>query len=102
VYMNNQSIYHKSAVAIYLDNGDGSLTQTDYRGNIKSHPKTIAFVKNDEQGKEHIKSMKIKMNRTSFEYLYRCPNDNKPYSSNKWSRRGNVNRTRGMVISVRS
>jgi hypothetical protein len=103
--MNNQ-IYHKTSKRVYIDNGDGSLTQMDYRGNVHTHPNTIAFVKNDAQGMEYIKSLKIKMNRTSFKYLFRCPKSG-TYNKDANGKRitilnvGNVTKDRAMVISVR-
>lgn len=96
-------IYHKSKQAIYFDVGDGSLYVTDYKGNNRASgaPNTIAWTKNDAQGWEYIKALKIKRGVTKFNYLYRCPNDNQPYSKGSWSRRGSVKKSRGLVVSVR-
>ena len=102
--MNNKPLYHKSSQAFYFENGDGSLEVLDYKGNNRKDgaPNTIAWVKNDAQGWEFIKALKIKRGVTKFNYLYRCPNDNQPYSKGAWSRRGCVTKSRGKVISVRA
>lgn len=103
--MNNQ-IYHKTSKRYYIDNGDGSLTQMDYRGNVHTYPNTIAFVKNNAEGWEYIDKLKIKLNKSSFTYLYRCPKSG-TYNKNAngklitYVRKGNVTKDRGMVISVR-
>ena len=100
--MNNKPLYHKSSQAFYFDNGDGSLEVLDWKGNNRASgaPNTIAWVKNDAQGWEYIKQLKIKRGVTKFNYLYRCPNDGQPYGGS-YSNRGNVRKSRGKVVSVR-
>jgi hypothetical protein len=104
--MNNKTLYHKSKQALYWDNGDGSLYVTDYKGNNRAAgaPNTIAWVKNDAQGWEYIKQLKIVRGVTKFNYLYRCPkvgtyasNTNRPIS-----RRGHIPKDKALVISVRA
>lgn len=104
--MNNKPLYHKSTQSFYFDNGDGSLEVLDYRGNNRASgaPNTIVWVKNDAQGWEYIKALKIKRGVSKFNYLYRCPkvgtyasNTNRPIS-----RRGNIPKAKALVISVRA
>jgi hypothetical protein len=99
--MNNKSIYHQTKEATYFDNGDGSL-EVVYRGSRKAE-KTIVKLKNDEQGRKFLKEKIIPLYRGQYYLLYRCPNDGQPYSNRKviFSRRGNVSKSRGLVIDVR-
>jgi hypothetical protein len=98
----NNKIYHTSSQAVYWDNGDGSLRVTDLRGNPRVFPRTIAFVKNDEQGRKYIEHLKSKFNRSSFTYLYRCPKTGQYPRNYSGGALGHVKKSIGLVISVRN
>jgi hypothetical protein len=111
------NIYHQTSQALYLDNGDGSLTVV-YRKNRKpaQSGNNICHVKNNAQGRNYIQTVvrphckkTIKRN-FDLKFHYRCPNDGYGYDLHKTtnsfgfvtsSRRGSVSKHRGLVINVR-
>jgi hypothetical protein len=91
--------YHTTRSAIYFKHPNGLVTVMYRSLKIKSH--SIAHVSNDDDGHNFIKELKKIYGTTSFRYLYRVPNDGKPYSpTNDYVRRGSILKSRAMIISV--
>lgn len=110
-------IYLKTSKATYYDAGTGELhvwykckpysttNNCSHSGRIypfkKASPLHICHVKNDEQGWAYINNV-VRPKHGKLRFLYRCPKDGLPYSpKNGYNKRGNVTKSRGLVIDVR-
>ena len=90
---------HKSNKAEYFKNLDGTITVKPTNPNRKvDEENSVVKISNDADGwtyfMDEIKPYFPK--GTRFKYLYRCPNDGKPYPNNV----GNVTKSRGKIVSI--
>jgi len=90
---------HKSNKAEYFKNLDGTITVKPTNPNRKvDEENSILKISNDADGWKYFND-EIKPyfpKGTRFKYLYRCPNDGKPYPNNV----GSVTRSRGKIVSI--
>jgi hypothetical protein len=99
---NTKVPYHVTNQAVYFRNDNG-LVYAVYRN--RNCPNCVAHVSNDAAGWSFVNEVlkpQIKLKPTQrFYYLYRCPNDGKPYSPSKsWIRSGNVTKSRGKIVYI--
>jgi hypothetical protein len=103
----NTNVFAETSRTVFLDNGDGSLT-VKRKSNLVTGS-TVAYFKNDEQGRKAYQKFRSSYpNRKGLYILYRVTNNGKSYDETNnperrfknISRRGSIRKSNAKVFAV--